>query len=143
MGISQPEKSTSLALDAMWPSNRGVRFMLRAFWSVQLTQFQELHVEGQGGVGRNDMSCSASPVSELRWNGELALPSHFHGAHALIPPLDDLSGTHSKGERLLASDRTVKFLAVGQPSYVMHRGGVAPLGLPSCSSYHEVEILQP
>src|SRR5262245_39394443 len=51
---------------------------------------QQLDLEDQVGVRRDDAAGAAGAVAELGGDGELALASHLHTRHALVPALDDL-----------------------------------------------------
>src|SRR5437868_2614666 len=54
-----------------------------------LLDAQQLDLENEIGVGRNDVAGAAGAVTELRRDGQLALTPDLHAGHALVPALDD------------------------------------------------------
>ena len=52
---------------------------------------EQLDLEDQRGLGRDDAGVAAHAVAELGWDGQLALAAHLHAGHALVPALDDLA----------------------------------------------------
>src|SRR5947207_1121174 len=75
---------------------------------------------------------ATSAVAHVGWNGERALPAHFHAGYALIPAADHFAGAEAEVERLVAIARAVELapLVIGlrfvvQPAGVMHRHPLA------------------
>src|SRR5688572_32148074 len=66
---------------------------------------EELDLEDQGGVRRNDGREAARAVAEVGRDHELALAADLHAGDALVPALDDLAGAELEVERLVAVAR--------------------------------------
>src|SRR5580698_3412340 len=114
-------------------SNR-MRKIARRYCAAAATLFdaEQLDVEHQRGVGRNDAAGAAGAVAELGRNDQRALAADFHGRDAFVPAGDDLVQADLELERLVAIDRGVEFLALGgvliKPAGVMHDAGLARFG---------------
>src|SRR4029450_11252285 len=78
---------------------------------VLLARRQQLHLEDQGRAGRDDAPGAPVAVAQRGRNDELPLPTHLHGAHALVPALDDLATPDGELERLAAIHRGGQLLA--------------------------------
>src|SRR5262249_32925161 len=93
---------------------------------------EQLDLEDQRRVGRDDAAGAARPVAELGRNDQRAPAADLHGGDALVPALDDATHAEWKFERLAAVDRAVEFLALGavliQPAGIMHDAGLTGLG---------------
>src|SRR6202035_528010 len=109
-----------------------------AFWAglrekprliALLFDVEELDVEDQRGVRRNDAAGAAGAVAELGRNDQRALAADLHGRDAFVPAANDLADADLERERLVAIDRRVEFLALGgvviKPAGVMHDAGLA------------------
>src|SRR6202035_1256061 len=96
-----------------------------------LFDVEELDVEDQRGVRRNDAAGAAAAVAELGRNDQRALAADLHGRDAFVPAANDLADADLERERLIAIDRRVEFLALGgvliKPPGVMHDAGLAGL----------------
>ena len=57
-----------------------------------LVDFQQLHLELERGVGRNDTTRSADAVSQVWRNGKLALSADLHPHNPLVPAGNDVTG---------------------------------------------------
>src|SRR6202035_5407839 len=94
-----------------------------------LYDVEQLDVEDQRGVWRNDAAGAAGAIAELGRNDQRALAADLHGRDAFVPAGDDLVQADLELERLVAVDRGVEFLALGgiliKPSGVMHDAGLA------------------
>src|SRR5207249_7548174 len=80
---------------------------------------EQLYLEDQLGVGRDDAAGAARPVTECRRDDELALAADLHAGHALVPALDDHAGAELERERLVAVVAAVELLAVAEPAGVV------------------------
>src|SRR5690348_8875465 len=49
---------------------------------------EQLHLEDQGGAGRDHAACPAITVAQVRGDDELPLAADLHRDHALVPALD-------------------------------------------------------
>src|SRR5215475_8152085 len=76
-----------------------------------LLDLQQLNVEVQFRVGRDDVAGAAGAVAEFGRDDELARAANFHAGDAFVPALDDLAGAERKRERLAAVFAAVEFLA--------------------------------
>src|SRR4029453_15766111 len=95
--------------------------------------------EDRRGAGRNDAARSPLAVAQMSGDDELALSSYFHGAHALVPSLDDPALADGKGEGLSAIHRAVELLAALEPPGVVHAHRVARLG-PRTRAFHQLHV---
>src|ERR1700675_3075844 len=97
--------------------------------AATLFDADELDVEDQRGVWRNDAAGAAGAIAELGRNDQRALAADLHGRDAFVPAGDDLVHADLELERLVAIDRGVEFLALGgvliKPAGVMHDAGLA------------------
>src|SRR2546427_2688409 len=115
---------------------------LSAGLAPRLFDGEELDVEDEGGVGRDDAAGAARSVTELGRNAQLALAPDFHSRYAFIPAFDHLARAELKHKGLAAIDGAIELLAIlGKPAGVMHRnrfagrcGGAGP--------FFEIPILQ-
>src|ERR1700733_8050370 len=73
---------------------------------------QQLDIEDQRRVGRDDAAGAARAVAELGRDDQRAFAADFHPGDALVPPFDDLAGAEPEAERRAAIDRAVEFLAL-------------------------------
>src|SRR6187200_1163019 len=112
-------------MDSISTSARSVNDVLRA---RRLSDVQQFDLEEKRGVRRDHAACALAAVAHLRRDRQRAFAADFHSGDSLIPALDDLPGTKSKRERLVAIARAVEFLSlviaarlVIQPSGVVHR----------------------
>src|SRR5258706_5577037 len=87
---------------------------------VTLLHVEELHLEDQGRVRRDDVARAARAVAELRRDGELPLAADLHALDALVPALDHVSLAEREDERIAAVLARIEFRSVGQPAGVMH-----------------------
>src|SRR5512139_3944402 len=107
----------------------GVCFIMFAltYPLAQSSDTEQLNIENQGGIRWNHAASPLCTITELGRNGQLSLPSHFHTLDALVPSLDDASGTQRKRKRLASVHGTVEFLPIFQPACVMHSDGLSRL----------------
>src|SRR5690348_10334721 len=93
---------------------------------------QQLDVENQRGVGRNDTAGTALSIAELRRNDQRSLAADLHGGDALIPAGDDALHADGKLEGRAAVDGRIEFSAFlapfGEPAGVVHDTRLALLG---------------
>jgi hypothetical protein len=80
--------------------------------SAQLSDTEQLNIEDQGGIRWNHAASALCAITELGWDGQLSLPSHFHTLDALIPSFDDSPSTQRKRKRLAPVYGTVEFLPI-------------------------------
>src|SRR6266481_4767486 len=92
--------------------------------SALALDLEQLDLEGQLGIGRNDPGRAARPIRQLGRDGELADAADLHALHALVPALDDLAGAEREAERPAAVLAAVEFGAVGEPAGVVHLDGI-------------------
>src|SRR5688500_10416264 len=92
---------------------------------------EQLDLEDQRRVRRNDAAGAARAVAKVRWNDQRALAADLHRRDAFIPALDHTTDTDREFERLTAIDGRVELrtlLAVHvEPAGVMHDAGFARL----------------
>ena len=90
-----------------------------------LVDLKKLHIENEGGVGRNPTQSvltakrlhsrdSTSAITVIRSQGELGSLSKRHRHHTFIPALDNLANTNHKLERFSTSARAIEHLSAGQ-----------------------------
>src|SRR5258707_10363677 len=72
----------------------------------------QLDIEYECRIGRNDAARAARAVRHLRWNHERALAAPLHPRHALVPAADHLAAAQHEFERLAAVHRAVELGAV-------------------------------
>ena len=92
-----------------------------------LHDLEQIYFEHQGRVRRNRPRHTAAAVSEIGRADQFCPAAHLDSLHTFSP-----AGNYAaqrKRRRLLATERAVKFLAVGERAAVMHLDGVARLGL--------------
>src|SRR6185312_1048135 len=93
---------------------------------------QQLDVENQRGVGRNDTAGAALSIAELRRNDQRPLAADLHGDDALVPTGDDALHADGKLEGRAAVDGRIEFLALlapfRKPAGVVHDTRLALLG---------------
>ena len=84
------------------------------------SEVDELNIEDESGVGRDDTAGSLSTISEIRRAGESGLLSFGELSDALIPALDHLTGAEDELEGLSARDAGVEDLTVGELASVVN-----------------------
>src|SRR5690348_2503378 len=93
---------------------------------------QQLDVENQRGVGRNDTAGTALSIAELRRNDQRSLAADLHGGDALVPAGDDALHADGKLEGRSAVDGRIEFPAFlapfGEPAGVVHDTGLTASG---------------
>src|SRR6478735_10609641 len=98
----------------------------------RLLDRQQLDVENQCGVGRNDTAGAALSIAELRRNDQRSLAADLHGGHALIPAGDDALHADGKLEGRAAVDGRIELSAFltpfGEPAGVVHDARLTALG---------------
>lgn len=95
------------------------------------THVQQFYVEDESGTRRNGGRSSGSPISEVRWDDELAPATDLHSGHTLVPAGDYLPCSQQKTEGLIAITAAVELFPIGQPTSVVHddvpvRSGFGP-----------------
>eukprot|EP00966_Prymnesium_polylepis_P306714 7087444-Prymnesium_polylepis.1 len=88
-------------------------------WQGSGRERYQLDVEDQGGVGWDDTTSAAAPVSEVGRDLEQALLAHLHIEQRLVPALDDLAHPRHERQRRATSVRGVKALAIEQEAGVV------------------------
>uniref|UniRef100_A0A0E9X939 Uncharacterized protein n=1 Tax=Anguilla anguilla TaxID=7936 RepID=A0A0E9X939_ANGAN len=81
---------------------------------------QELHVEDEGGVARDDGSVPLTPVGVIGRAGQLGPLPHAHLLNAFIPAPDHIPFPNLKRERLVSFPGGVERFSVCQASNIMH-----------------------
>jgi hypothetical protein len=102
---------------------------------------QQLHVEDQRGVGRDDVFVSSLPVGQDRRDAKLAFAAYLHSSYALVPSFDHFPFAEREIVGLVRVDGAVEFLAVGEPSGVMDLDVVTLFGLATGTDL-DIPILQ-
>src|SRR4051812_49599196 len=98
----------------------------------RLQDFEQLHLEHQRRLRRNDAAAALVAVGEGGRDGEAALAADFHALDAFVPAADDVAGAEGEVERVAAVDARVELLSVCHAPDVVHedvvaeRGGFAP-----------------
>ena len=75
----------------------------RAFFYIflNLLNLQQFDVKDEGCVRRDSaVASSLSAIRKISGDDEATFASHFHASDALVPALDDLTGTKREAERL-------------------------------------------
>src|SRR5258708_25424297 len=87
----------------------------------RLLHLEQLDVEDQRGVGRDDAGGAPRAVAHGRRDDQAPLPADAHADHTAIPPLNHLPSAQAKLEWLAAVARGVELCAIGEPARIMHR----------------------
>lgn len=77
-------------------------------------QTDELHVEGEGGVGWNDTWMPFTAVGIVWWADQLGSLANTHLSYSFFPATDDLLVSDLKSKRLSPRPRRVENLSVCQ-----------------------------
>ncbi len=101
----------------------------------------QLDLERERRVRRNDAAGAARAVREIGWDDELPGAADLHGRHALVPSFDDLTAADGERERLAAIFRAVELLPVGEPARVVHDRRLSRLRRGARPDLH-VDVLQ-
>src|SRR5579872_5196119 len=88
---------------------------------------QQLHLEQQRCVGRDDAAGASGAVAEIGRDRELADAADLHRGDAFVPALDHLPHADPELERLAAITRAVELAAVRQRADVVYGHGLARL----------------
>src|SRR2546428_3678615 len=98
----------------------------------RLFHVEQLDLELERGIGRDDVAGAARAVAERRRHDEDAFAADLHASHAFVPTLDDLATAERERERLTTVLGAVEPGAVHQPAGVVddsrlagHRRGAA------------------
>jgi len=75
---------------------------------------QKLHIEDEGGVGRDDGREPPGAVGIVGRAGQFSTLPDLHTHHALIPALDHLAETNVKDERRTPIAGRIELGAIGQ-----------------------------
>src|ERR1700722_9233872 len=98
---------------------------------VALFDPEQLDVEQQRRVRRDDTAGAARTVAESRRNDQRTLAADLHGGDAFVPALNHVALADSEFEWLVAIDRRIEFLAfhapLVEPAGVIHDAGLAGL----------------
>ena len=78
------------------------------------SEIDELDLENEGGVGRDDIASTLGAVGVVRRAGEDGLLSLTELENALVPAADDLLDTNDELEGLSAGDAGVEHGAVSE-----------------------------
>src|SRR5262245_59064439 len=78
-----------------------------------ITDSEQLDLEDQRGVRRDDAGSAAFAVGEVGGDGQLAFAADLHGEDTFIPTFDHLADADLELERHAAIDRAVELLSVG------------------------------
>mmetsp|Transcript_16056 Transcript_16056/g.51500 ORF Transcript_16056/g.51500 Transcript_16056/m.51500 type:complete len:205 (-) Transcript_16056:43-657(-) len=100
----------------------------------------ELHVEDQRGVGRNDAARAARAVPEIGRDLEHPLLPHLHVEQRLVPALDDAADAHLERERRPAVVARVELGAVLQVACVMRLDLLAGGRLDAVALLHDLVL---
>jgi len=85
----------------------------------------ELSLEDERRVGRDDTAHGAVSVGKVGGDGELALLADLHAEEALIPALDDLALADSEVERRATVVAGVELGAISEGTTVVNGNGVS------------------
>src|SRR6516162_10913141 len=92
---------------------------------------EQLDVEDQRRVRRNDAAGAACAVAERGRNDQRALAADLHGGNALVPAGDHAVLADRKLERLIAIDGGIEFLALlavlVEPAGIVHHASLSGL----------------
>src|SRR5688500_9694679 len=80
-----------------------------------LTNLQELDVEDQCRIRRDDVTRSFGAVAQRGRDHELPPAAHLHPRHTLVPARDHAAGPEPEFERLVAIAAGVEFRPIGKP----------------------------
>lgn len=103
-------------------------FRVRGNAGRESSNGQQLDFEDQSGVGRNGSGITRCAVSEFGRDGEPHFVPDPHGRHPLVPALNHLAESESKGKGIIAVHRAVELGPICQPSGVMNGHSVAAFG---------------
>src|SRR5262249_31296579 len=115
---------------------------VRSLYEPSLVDAEQLDVEVELGVGRNDPTRAARAIAERRRDDQASFAPHLHRHHPLVPAGDHLPDADDELERLPAVARAVELLAVRERAGVVHRHPLALLRRGALA-YLVVDILQP
>jgi len=102
---------------------------------ARLVDLEELDVEVEGGVGRDDAGDAASAVGVGGGADELDAVANADLGDALVPAADDLAAADGEDEGLAAVAGGVELSAVGQGASVVDGDLVASLGGSNSKHY--------
>src|ERR1022692_2509921 len=106
-----------------------IRCELAELARAPLLQVDQLDLEQQRGVRRNDAAGPAGAIAEGRRDDQRALAADLHAGDAFVPPLDHLALPEREGKRAPAIVRAIELGALGavrpEPAGVVHHAGPA------------------
>ena len=94
-----------------------------------LFDLEQLDVEGEGGVGRNDAGVATATVGIVRRANQLGALADAQLGNSLIPATDDLALADGELEWLVAVARRIELGAIVQGAGVVDRDLLAILGI--------------
>lgn len=90
-----------------------------------LVNTQQLHVENQSGIWRNEAWETSWTVGLVAWDGQLSLGTNRQLWNTNVPALDHLTNANGTLERLTSVTGRVELLTVFQSTGVVDGDGVA------------------
>jgi len=94
-----------------------------------LFELDELHIEDEGGVGRDHARVATGAIGVVWRAGEGGTFSDAHLGHTFVPSLDDFSLADDKLERLSAVPGGIKLLPIGEGARVVDYNGLSVAGI--------------
>src|SRR5262249_48451144 len=94
-------------------------------WLLDLQQF---HLKREFGIWRDLVAGPALPITQFRWNDQLAFAARLHAGNPFVPTLDHSPLAKREFKRLLAVQAAVELRAVLEPAGVMNLHRVPRLG---------------
>src|SRR5579872_361688 len=102
-------------------------FVLLVGWRSR-SHCQQLHVEDQGCVRRDDCLVSRIAIGQFGRDAELSFAPDLHSRDPFIPSLDNLALSECETVGLIGVDSAVELLAVGEPSCVVDLDAISVVG---------------
>lgn len=106
---------------------------MRKAFGVSLLDLQQLHIEGERGVGRDDARMTAAPVRIVRAAHELRPLTYRQSGDSLVPAANHFALANGELERFASGSRRVEHRAVFKRAGVVDDGDLSIFG--ECASY--------
>jgi hypothetical protein len=106
-----------------------------------LADSQQLHVEDQRRVRRDNRRISPRSIAQVWWDNKPPPATSPHACDSLIPSPDDVACAQLEGEGPAAGARAVEFRPIREPARIMHRHLLARPRLGPAPRCH-LDILQ-
>ena len=111
----------------------------RSHGSSRLLDVEQLDLEFERGIGRDDAARAARAVAEVRRDHQCAFAADLHAGNAFVPAFDHAAAAERERKRLAPVARAVELGAVEQPAGVVdddRLAGGASVPVPTWSSVY-------